>query len=184
MLGPGQQSVKLGSVQPIVWPTPEFVTCPLSAGRAYPPMNIFRKGDDIIAIIEVPAVRKSDLDIRVERNTLRISPAARASSTATRWRRTRRAGGLIVPWTLPIDIDADKIRAECRRRHPSAIAARRTRQAVFDRVVVTRNPLPRRKRRRERWLNRRRAIAGKEGARLQGRNDGAGALFRTDDRRC
>src|SRR3569623_832178 len=45
----------------------------LSAGGAYPPINIFRKGDDIIAIIEVPGVRKSDLDIRIERNTLRIS---------------------------------------------------------------------------------------------------------------
>src|SRR6476660_7709536 len=45
----------------------------MSAGGAYPPINIFRKGDDIVAIIEVPGVRKSDLDIRVERNTLRIA---------------------------------------------------------------------------------------------------------------
>ena len=45
----------------------------LSAGGAYPPINVFRKGDDIVAIVEVPGVRKSDLDIKIERNTLRIS---------------------------------------------------------------------------------------------------------------
>ena len=45
----------------------------LSAGGAYPPINVFRKGDDIVAIIEVPGVRKSDLDIKIERHTLRIS---------------------------------------------------------------------------------------------------------------
>ena len=55
----------------------------LSAGGAYPPINVFRKGDDIVAIIEVPGVRKSDLDIKIERNTLRIS-GTRASITAKR----------------------------------------------------------------------------------------------------
>src|SRR3954466_12732141 len=39
----------------------------LSSGGAYPPLNVFRKGDDIVAIVEVPGVRKSDLDIKIER---------------------------------------------------------------------------------------------------------------------
>ena len=33
----------------------------LSSGGAYPPLNVFRKGDDIVVIIEVPGVRKADL---------------------------------------------------------------------------------------------------------------------------
>ena len=57
---------------------------PSSAG-AYPPFNVFRQGDDIVLITEVPGIRKSDLDIQVKGNTIRISalPAARPSNTAT-----------------------------------------------------------------------------------------------------
>ena len=88
----------------------------LSAGGAYPPINIFRKGDDIIAIVEVPGVRKSDLDIRIERNTLRISGTKTVGygDKAAMHRRERAAGRFDRAVTLPIDIDADKIKAECR----------------------------------------------------------------------
>ena len=47
----------------------------LSSGGAYPPLNVFRKGDDIVVIIEVPGVRKADLQIQVKDNTIRISGA-------------------------------------------------------------------------------------------------------------
>src|SRR4051794_22974543 len=60
----------------------------VSAGGAYPPINIFRKGDDIIAIIEVPGVRKSDLDIRIESNTLRISGSKTPCCMDRRYGRT------------------------------------------------------------------------------------------------
>jgi len=75
-----------------------------------------RKGDDIIAIIEVPGVRKSDLDIRIERNTLRISgsKSVEYGDKVATHRRERAAGRFDRAVTLPIDIDADKIRAECR----------------------------------------------------------------------
>ena len=88
----------------------------MSAGGAYPPINIFRKGDDIVAIIEVPGVRKSDLDIRVERNTLRIagSKSVDYGDKAAMHRRERSAGRFDRAVTLPINIDADKIKAECR----------------------------------------------------------------------
>jgi HSP20 family protein len=88
----------------------------LSAGGAYPPMNVFRRGDDIVAIVEVPGVHKSDLDIKVERNTLRISgsKAVKYSDKAAIHRRERLAGRFDRAVTLPIEIDADKIRAECR----------------------------------------------------------------------
>lgn len=87
----------------------------LSAGGAYPPMNIFRKGDDIVAIVEVPGVRKSDLDIKIERNTLRISGSKTVEygEKAAIHRRERLAGRFDRAVTLPIEIDADKIRAEC-----------------------------------------------------------------------
>jgi len=87
-----------------------------SAGGAYPPLNIFRKGDDIVIIIEVPGVRKSDFDIKVERNTLRIagSKTVEYGDKAAAHRRERLAGRFDRAITLPIEIDADKIKAECR----------------------------------------------------------------------
>jgi HSP20 family protein len=94
----------------------EWLGAGLSASGAYPPINVFRKGDDIVAIIEVPGVRKSDLDIRVERNTLRISGSKsfEYGDKAATHRRERSAGRFDRAVTLPIDIDADKIKAECR----------------------------------------------------------------------
>src|SRR3954466_12245286 len=88
----------------------------LSAGGGYPPINVFRKGDDIVAIIEVPGVRKPDLDIKIERNTLRISgsKSVEYGDKVAMHRRERAAGRFDRAVTLPIDIDADKIRAECR----------------------------------------------------------------------
>ena len=88
----------------------------LSAGGAYPPINVFRKGDDIVAIIEVPGVRKSDLDIKIERNTLRISGTKSVDyrEKTAMHRRERAAGRFDRAVTLPIDIDANKIKAECR----------------------------------------------------------------------
>jgi len=44
-----------------------------SGSGAYPPLNVFRKGDDIVVITEVPGIRKADLEIQVKGNTIRIA---------------------------------------------------------------------------------------------------------------
>ncbi len=44
-----------------------------SAGGAYPPLNVFRKGGDFILIAELPGIQKADLDIQVNRNTIRLA---------------------------------------------------------------------------------------------------------------
>jgi HSP20 family protein len=44
-----------------------------SGGGAYPPMNVFRKGDDFIIITELPGVKKSDIEVQVKGRTLRLS---------------------------------------------------------------------------------------------------------------
>jgi len=54
-----------------------------SGGGGYPPMNVFRKGEDIVLIIEVPGVRKSDLRIEA-RETPSASPAPRQLTRPTR----------------------------------------------------------------------------------------------------
>ena len=44
-----------------------------SGGGAYPPMNVFRKGDDFVIITELPGVKKSDIEVQMKGRTLRLS---------------------------------------------------------------------------------------------------------------
>jgi len=87
-----------------------------SAGGAYPPVNVFRKGDDVVAIAEVPGVRKSDLEIQVVGRTIRIagSKSVEYGDKAAVHRRERLAGRFDRAFTVPVEIDADRVRAECR----------------------------------------------------------------------
>jgi HSP20 family protein len=87
-----------------------------SGGGAYPPVNVFRKGDDIVVIAEVPGVRKEDLRVEVKGNTIRLagSKAVQYGDRASLHRRERSAGGFDRAVTLPVEINADNIRAECR----------------------------------------------------------------------
>jgi len=88
-----------------------------SGGGAYPPLNVFRKEDDIIVITEVPGVRKEDLRIKAKGNTIRIAGAKQVDhrdGKASVHRRERLGGQFDRAVTLPIEIDSDKIKAECR----------------------------------------------------------------------
>jgi HSP20 family protein len=88
----------------------------LSGGGAYPPINVFRKGDDIAIVAELPGVRKSDLRIEAKGRTIRISGTKTLGygDKASFHRRERSAGGFDRTVALPVEIDADRIRAECR----------------------------------------------------------------------
>ena len=87
-----------------------------SGGGAYPPMNVFRKGDDFIIITEVPGVKKSDLDLQVKGRTLRLSgqKAVAFPEKAAVHRRERLAGRFDRAVTLPVEIDPDGVTAEYR----------------------------------------------------------------------
>ena len=87
-----------------------------SAAGAYPPLNVFRKGDDVVIVTEVPGVRKDDLQIQVKGNTIRIAgtKAVEYGERASLHRRERLAGTFDRALTVPVEIDADNVRAECR----------------------------------------------------------------------
>lgn len=86
-----------------------------SAGGTYPPINIFRKGDDLVAIAEIPGVRKSDLDIQVVGKTIRIAGSKSVEyGDKALHRRERLAGRFDRAFTVPVEIDADQVKAECR----------------------------------------------------------------------
>jgi len=87
-----------------------------SGGGAYPPINVFRKGDEFVVLAEVPGVKKSDLDVQVKGNTIRISgtKAVAYPEQAGVHRRERLAGRFDRALTLPVEIDGEGVRAESR----------------------------------------------------------------------
>lgn len=87
-----------------------------SSGGSFPPINVFRKGDDFVIITEVPGIQPSDLDVQVKGNTIRMSGTKSVSypEKASLHRRERVGGRFDRTLTLPIEIDADGAKAECR----------------------------------------------------------------------
>lgn len=86
-----------------------------SGGGAYPPVNVFRKGDDFVVITEVPGIAKADLDIEVKDNALRISGMKNISyENGSLHRRERASGRFDRAVTVPVRIDASHVKAEYR----------------------------------------------------------------------
>ncbi|MBV9824715.1 MAG: Hsp20/alpha crystallin family protein [Alphaproteobacteria bacterium] len=87
-----------------------------SARGAFPPINIFRNGDDLVAIAEVPGIQKSDLEIQVVGKTIRIagSKGVGYGEQAALHRRERLAGRFDRAFTVPVEIDGNRVKAECR----------------------------------------------------------------------
>jgi HSP20 family protein len=87
-----------------------------SGGGSYPPINIFRKAEDFVLIAEVPGVARSDLDVQVKGRTIRLSGTknVKFAEKSSLHRRERLAGRFDRSITLPVDIDPDTVKAECR----------------------------------------------------------------------
>src|SRR6516165_4291565 len=82
---------------------------------SYPPINIFQKGDDFVAVVELPGVNKDDLQIEAKENTIRIfgNKAITYEKDASVHRRERLSGVFNRTVSIPIQINPDGIRAEC-----------------------------------------------------------------------
>jgi HSP20 family protein len=83
---------------------------------AFPPINVFQQGDDLVAIVELPGINKSDLEIQAKNNTIRISGTKEIDydEGTSVHRRERHSGTFDRTLTVPIQIDADRIKAEYR----------------------------------------------------------------------
>lgn len=88
----------------------------ISGGGAYPQLNVFRKGEDIVILTELPGIRKSDLEIQVKGRTLRLagSKSVAYGEKASLHRRERLEGRFDRAVSLPVEIDADRVKAEYR----------------------------------------------------------------------
>jgi HSP20 family protein len=93
----------------------DWLDSSLSGTGAYPPINIFRKGDDFVAIAEVPGIKKSSIEIQVRGNTIRLAGGKSVDypEGASVHRRERLEGRFDRTITLPVQIDANQVKAEC-----------------------------------------------------------------------
>ena len=90
---------------------------PSVGGRGtYPPLNVFRKDDDFVVITEVPGIKKSDIEVQVEGNTIRLAgtKSVNYGEKVSLHRRERLAGPFDRAVMLPIEINPDGVKAECR----------------------------------------------------------------------
>jgi len=83
---------------------------------AFPPINVFQQGDNLVAVLEMPGVHKSDLEIQAKGNTIRISGKKAISypEDVSLHRRERRWGSFDRSLTVPMQIKSDAVKAEYR----------------------------------------------------------------------
>lgn len=82
----------------------------------FPPINVFQQDSDILAIIELPGVDKSSLEIQAKENTIRIAGKKSIAfpEGVSVHRRERISGEFDRTLSLPVHLDADRIKAEYR----------------------------------------------------------------------
>jgi HSP20 family protein len=87
-----------------------------SGSGVFPPLNVFNKGDDVVVIAEAPGLNKADLKIEAKGNTIRIagSKSIAYGERVSLHRRERGSGRFDRTITLPVEIDADRVKAEYR----------------------------------------------------------------------
>jgi len=83
---------------------------------SFPPVNIFQKGEDLVAVVELPGIDKNDLEIEAKENTIRIRgrKAIAYGEQASVHRRERVSGVFDRTLSVPIRIEPDRIKAEYR----------------------------------------------------------------------
>jgi len=83
---------------------------------AFPPINVFQQGDHLFALLEAPGLSKRDLDIQAKGNAIRIrgKKAISFPDEVSVHRRERLTGSFDRTLTVPMQIDADGIKAEYR----------------------------------------------------------------------
>lgn len=83
---------------------------------AFPPINVFQQGHDFVAVVELPGVAKSDLELQAKESTIRISgkKSFDYGEKISLHRRERIAGTFDRTITLPVRIDPEGIKAEIR----------------------------------------------------------------------
>ncbi len=83
---------------------------------SFPPVNVFRQGDDFVLVAELPGVEKEGLDVQIKGRQVRIKGTKKVEfdDGVSVHRRERRSGNFDRALVIPADIDGDKVKAEHR----------------------------------------------------------------------
>jgi HSP20 family protein len=83
---------------------------------AFPPINVFQHGHDFVAIVELPGVNQTDLELLAKESTIRISgkKSIDYGDKVSVHRRERVTGTFDRTITVPVQINPDGIKAEFR----------------------------------------------------------------------
>jgi HSP20 family protein len=94
----------------------EWLRGATAGAGAFPAINVFQEGDNLVAILEVPGVDKADLEIQAKGDAIRISgkKAIAYPEGVSLHRRERVTGTFDRTLTVPMQIDAEGIKAEYR----------------------------------------------------------------------
>ena len=77
-------------------------------------MNVFQKGEDLLAVVELPGVEKNEIKVEAKENTIRIfgKKAIKYDDGVSVHRRERLFGEFDRTWSVPVAIEADGIIAD------------------------------------------------------------------------
>ena len=94
--------------------TSEWLQNATTSRGPFPPINVFQKGEDLLAVIELAGIEKSELTIETKENSIRISGKkdARYDDAASVHRRERLFGDFDRTLSVPGGIDPEGITAE------------------------------------------------------------------------
>ena len=94
----------------------EWLRGATAGGGAFPPINVFQQGENLVAIIELAGVNKNDLEVQAKDNMIRVFGKKEVSypEKVSLHRRERLSGTFDRTLTVPMQIDAGGVRAEYR----------------------------------------------------------------------
>jgi len=100
-------------------------------GGAFPSVNAFAEDDSVVLVAELPGVARNDVDVEVRRNQVRISGTKNIDYGAdvSLHRRERMAGRFDRTFTVPFEIDGNRVEAH----HRQGLLAIRLPRAEADR---------------------------------------------------
>jgi HSP20 family protein len=96
--------------------TSDWLEAGPSGTGAYPPINVFQKGDDFVVLAEMAGLDKAKLGVQIKNDTVRISGIKPVSlpENAGVHRRERVEGTFDRVLGMPFTIDAENAKAEYR----------------------------------------------------------------------
>jgi HSP20 family protein len=94
--------------------TSPWLSTGTSGAGGFPPLNVLTKGDDIVIVAEAPGLKKDELDIQVKGRAVQIagSKSVAYGDGVSVHRRERTVGRFSRSLNLPVEVDAENVRAE------------------------------------------------------------------------